>query len=168
MDSFLQTFNQLKIIHCMCPKCDNIMRVSDLRIHSKGTTAKTWLDTFEAVEKRLEKKEEKYEDEEESIRQKAVERGRRQVPKLIKKSINKQFANLKLDPYDIKAILHPIDFVAFNGMNNGNVRNVTLLTNRTKNSHLQKLHKGIAKAVKNKAYDWKVLRVLHDGEVEYY
>ena len=165
--SFVQMFNQLKIIHCMCPKCENIMRVSDLKLRSKEKTEKTWLDEFNAKEKKIDSQEEKFEEEESDMRKQAVERGRNQVQKIINQSINKNFAKLKYDPYDVKAILHPIDFVAFNGMNKGQVENVTLLSSKTATPHMQSLHSAIAEAVKNKSYDWKVLRVSQDGEVEY-
>lgn len=165
--SFIHMFNQLKIIHCMCPKCDSIMRVSDLQLQSKEKTEKTWLDIFDAKDRILEKIEEKFAEEVDEIKQKAVERGRKQVPKLVNQSINKKFASLKYDPYDIKAILHPIDFVVFNGMNKGQVQDVTLLSSKTKNSYIQNFHKAIADVVKEKRYDWKVLRVSQDGEVEY-
>ena len=89
------------------------------------------------------------------------------MPKLVNQSIKKKFARLKYDPYDIKAILHPIDFVLFNGMNKGQVTDVTLLSSKTKNLHIQNFHKAIAEAVKEKRYDWKVLRVSQEGELEY-
>lgn len=165
--SFVQMFNQLKIIHCMCPKCENIMRVSDLKLHSKEKTEKTWLDEFNAKEKKIDSQEEKFEEEESDMRKQAVERGRNQVQKIINQSINKNFAKLKYDPYDVKAILHPIDFVAFNGMNKGQVENVTLLSNKIANPHMQSLHSAIAEAIKTKSYDWKVMRVSQNGEVEY-
>ena len=167
MESFVQMFNQLKIIHCMCPKCDALMRVSDLRLRSKEKTARTWLDLFEAKEKKLERKEEEFGEKEESIRQKARARGRKKVEGIINQSIVKKFADLKYDPYDIKAILHPIDFVAFNGMNKGQVTDVTLLSGKTKNLHIQNFHNAIADAVRERRYDWKVLRVSEEGEVEY-
>lgn len=165
--SFVQMFNQLKTIHCMCPKCDNLMRVSDLQLHSKEKTEKTWLDTFDSKTKSVDKNEEKFEEEENHIREQARERGRKQVPKLINKSMNKNFAKLKYDPYDVKAILHPIDFVVFDGMNKGQVKDVTLVSNKTTNSHMQNLHKAIAEAIKTKSYDWKILHVSQDGEVTY-
>jgi len=167
VESFVQMFNQLKTIHCMCPKCDNLMRVSDLQLVSKEKTAKTWLDILDAKTKRIDKKEEKFEEEEDNIREQARERGRKQVPKLINQSMNKNFAKLKYDPYDVKAILHPIDFVVFDGMNKGQVEDVTLISNKTTNLHMQRLHKAIAEAVKIKSYDWKVLHVAQDGEVTY-
>lgn len=165
--SFIDMFNQMKIIHCMCPKCESIMRVSDLKLRSKEKTEKTWLDDYNTEEKNLDSQEEKFAEEEKSIRELAVQQGRLQVPKLVNKSLNKNFSKLKYDPYDVKAILHPIDFVAFNGMNKGQVENVTLLSNKSANPFMQSLHSAIAEAVKNKSYDWKVMRVSQDGEVEY-
>lgn len=167
MENLAEIFSQLKIINCMCPKCETIMRVSELQLRSKEKTEKTWLDTFESQQKKLDAQEEKFDEEEQSIREKAVQQGRLQVPKLVNKSLNEEFAKLKYDPYDVKAILHPIDFVAFNGMNKGQVEDVTLLSNKSANPYMKSLHSAIAEAVKNKSYDWKVLRVSQDGEVEY-
>jgi len=165
--SFVDMFNQLKTIHCMCPKCDNLMRVSDLKLISKEKTEKTWLDMLDEKEEKMSKKEEKFVEEENNIREQSRKRGRQQVPKLINQSLNKNFSKLKYDPYDVKAILHPIDFVVFNGMNKGQVDNVALLSNKTTNPHMQSLHKAIAEAVKTKSYDWKTLHVSQDGKVEY-
>ena len=167
VQSFVQMFNQLKTIHCMCPKCDNLMRISDLQLRSKEKTEKTWLDILDAKTKRIDKKEEKFTEEERNIREQARERGRKQVPKLINQSMKKNFAKLKYDPYDVKAILHPIDFVIFDGMNKGQVKDVTLISNKTTNPNMQRLHKAIAEAVKTKSYDWKILHVSQDGEVTY-
>ena len=166
-ESFVQMFNQLKTIHCMCPKCDNLMRVSDLQLISEEKTEKTWLDILDAKTKKIDEKEEKFKEEEENIREQARERGRKQVPKLINKSINENFAKLNYDPYDVKAILHPIDFVVFDGMNKGQVKDVVLISNKTTNPHMNNLHKAIAEAVKTKSYDWKTLHVAQDGEITY-
>ena len=167
VQSFVNMFNQLKIIHCMCPNCDNLMRVSDLKLLTKEKTEKTWLDMLDEKEKRIDKKEEKFAEEESKIREKSREKGRKQVPKLINKSLNENFAKLKYDPYDVKAILHPIDFVVFDGMNKGQVDNVALLSNKTTNPHMCSLHKAITEAIKTKSYDWKILHVSQDGTVEY-
>ena len=165
--SFVQMFNQLKIIHCMCPKCDNLMRVSDLQLITKEKTEKTWLDILDSKTKSIDVKEEKFEEEEEDIRERARERGRKQVPKRINQSLNKNFAKLNYNPYDVKAVLHPIDFVVFDGMKKGQVEDVALISNKTTNPLMNNFHKAIAEAVKTKSYDWKILHVSQDGEVTY-
>ena len=160
-------FNQLKTILCVCPECNRMIRLSDLHLRTEGRMVKTWLDQYDLAEKKMERREMRFEDKEEEIREKARARGRRQVPKLIRKSMHEKFAKLNYDPYDIKALLHPIDFIVFDGMNKDRMKDVILLTNRTNNPYLKKLHKGIGRAVKDKAYDWKVLRVTDNGEIEY-
>ncbi len=151
----------------MCPKCNNIMHLSELHLRAKGKAPKTWLDTYNSKVEAIERKEEKFEDQESSIREKARERGRARVPQLIRKSMDERFAKLKYDPYDIKALLHPIDFVVFNGMNKDKMKDVVLMSRKTSNKNLLQLHKGIIRAVGDKAYDWKVVRVSEDGTVEY-
>lgn len=166
-ESFVDMFNKLKIVHCMCPKCDNITRVSDLNLRSNEKMKQTWLDKFDSKIQTQERKEEKFNEEESKIRDDAKKRGRLKVPKLISKSLDKNFVNLNLNPYDVKAVLHPIDFVVFDGMNDGQVKNVTLLSSKTKNTNLKNIHAEISKAITNKAYDWKIMRVFDDGKIEY-
>ena len=165
--SFVETFNQLKTIHCMCPNCDNIMRASELKLISKEKTKKTWLDTYDVKTKQIENKEDEFAEVESEIRKKSKKKGRAQVPKKINRSLDKSFLKLKFDPYDVKAILHPIDFVVFKGMNEGQVEHVSLISNKTTNPHLQSLHKAIAETIKSKSYDWKVLHVADDGKIAY-
>jgi len=157
----------MKVILCMCPNCNNISRLSDFQISLKGKIPKTWLDEYELNLRKLEQKEEKFGLEEKKIREIAIARGRKQVPKLIRKYMDEKLSKLKYDPYDIKALLHPIDFVVFNGMNRDQMKDIVLLSRTTSNPNLTELHKGIAKVVSEKSYDWKVLRVSDDGQVDY-
>ena len=166
-DSILDIFNNFKTILCMCPKCNSLMRLSDLHLKAKTPAPKTWLDRYESRIDTIEKREDLFDQQKSKIREKATERGRAKVPILVKKSMSKQFTKLNYDPYDIKAILHPIDFVVFNGMNKDAMKDVVLLSRKTSNSYLDALHKGIEKAVNEKSYDWKVVRVSAEGDVKY-
>ena len=150
----------------MCPHCNNLSRLSDLRLKSKEKIVKTWLDDFELSIQQLQQQEKKFQGEEKEIREKAAERGRAQVPKIVRKSMTKEFAKLKYDPYDIKAILHPIEFIVFDGMNKEEMNSVVLLAKRSSNPHLQEMQKKISSTIKGKKYDWKVLRVGLDGNIE--
>lgn len=151
----------------MCPKCDHLMRLSDLQLRAKDKAPKTWMDIYDSKLSSIESKEERFEEMKKSIQEKAALRGRAKVPLLIKKSMDDRFSKLEYDPYDIKALLHPIDFVVFDGMNKDKMKDVVLLSRETKNENLLQLHKGIARAVVDEDYDWKVVRVSEDGAVEY-
>ncbi len=167
VSSLLEMFNYFKTILCMCPNCNNLLRLSELHLRSKDRAPRTWLDDYELRVQKIENQENKFSQIETELREKSKERGRAQVPKLISKSMDPKFAKLKFDPYDIKALLHPIDFVVFDGMNKGSMNQVVLLSRKTSNPYLQKLHHGIAKAVQQKDYDWQVVRVSQDGNVVY-
>ena len=166
-DFFLETFQQFKTILCICPKCNHFSRLSDLHLRSKDKAPKTWLDDYESNEQKISEQESEFEEKEGEIREKAVERGRAQVPEMVRKSMDGQFAKLSYDPYDIKAILHPVEFVIFNGMNSGNLNDIVLLSRSSTNQYLQNLQKSVAKVIEEKLYDWKVARVSLDGNVEF-
>jgi len=128
---------------------------------------RTWLDDYDMTSQQLREQETEFAEKEGEIREKAAERGRAQVPEIVRKSMDNQFAKLPYDPYDIKALLHPVEFVVFDGMNKGELDNITLLSRLSTNSNLQNLQKAVTKAVDEKLYDWKVVRVSLDGDVEF-
>ncbi|MDE1818482.1 MAG: hypothetical protein KGI19_07755 [Thaumarchaeota archaeon] len=138
-----------------------------MQLRSKEKAPRTWLDDYEMTNQKLQEQENEFEEKEGEIREKAAERGRAQVPEIVRKSMDNQFAKLSYDPYDIKALLHPVEFVVFDGMNKGELDNITLLSRLSTNSNLQNLQKAVAKAVDEKLYDWKVVRVSVDGDVEF-
>lgn len=150
----------------MCPECNNVSRLSELPLHAKGKAPRTWLDDYELNESKVDEQVAKFEEDEEEIREKARVLGRAQVPNLVRQSMSKQFAKLKYNPYDIKALLHPIEFVVFDGMTDKEMKDVVFLAKSTTNQYLQNLQSGIAKTIEEKAYDWKVVRVTQDGQVD--
>ena len=84
--------------------------------------------------------------------------------KLIKKVLSDQIASLKFNPYDIKPILYPIDYVIYDGMEKGAIDNVIFLHNKNKNAKMNELHKSIHTTVENEDYDWKVARISRDSD----
>ena len=162
----LSSFTNNQMILCVCPKCKNISRFSDLRIISTKKTPQTWLDGFEKKLTDFQAKEEDFSSKEAAIRKEAAEKARKQLPILIKKSLSDQIASLKFNPYDIKPILYPIDYVIYDGMEKGAIDNVIFLHNKNKNSKMRELHKSIHTTVENEEYDWKVARISREGSLE--
>ena len=165
--SVLKTFQQFRSILCVCPRCKSFSRLSDLHLRAKGRIPRTWLDDYELSVWQTQEQKIKFEEEKRKIRNLAVERGRARVPGLVKKSMDVQFATMKYDPYDIKALLHPVEFVVFDGMNKGQVDDVVLLSRNSANENMQALMKSISNTVEEKRYDWKVARVSLDGDIEF-
>ncbi len=162
----LASFTNNQMVLCICPKCRNISRFSDLRIISTKKTPQTWLDGFEKKLTDFQAKEDDFLSKEDAIRKEAAEKARKQLPILIKKSLSDQISSLKFNPYDIKPILYPIDYVIYDGMEKGAIDNVIFLHNKNKNAKMNELHKSIHTTVENEEYDWKVARISREGSLE--
>ena len=185
--STFDLFHHAQRILCKCPECDEISRLSKIRIKSGKKSKPTWLDEYE------DSMDEYYTDKNEYNRTKEVEKakltakGRKQVAKDVKKIMKKSLLPnyqkiMNYDPYDIKVIGNPVDLVVFDGATKIKekvkssgaksltkkdvVKEVVLLSKKTSNPYLKKLHKSIDEVIQNKEYEWKTANVL-EGNVEF-
>ena len=163
-----EEFQQFRRILCVCPECGNLVRVSDLRLKTKGPAVRTWLDDFEIKGRRLSKKEELFEEKEKELRKKAREKGRKEAEKTFNRAICPSLRALKLDPFDVKPILHPIDFVVFKGMNKEeSISDIILLSKPYDCPSLNLIRRDIKIAVSKNRYDWQVARIDEKGNIEF-
>jgi len=164
MSDILSTFTNFKNILCVCPECNNISRLSQLYIYSEQKTQQTWLDGYEDRVRAFNELESEHDSKVNEIREQAIQRGRDQVPKLVNDSLSGAITGLNYDPYDIKPINHPIDYIVYDGMNGGSINNVIFL--HKTNHDLAELHKSVHNTVEKKEYDWKVARISREGTLE--
>ena len=171
-DSFIHIFQQLKTVLCVCPHCQSMLRLSDLNLRDKRKAPTTFLDEYDIHEKKLDKRDEKvgdkendFEEKERAIKDEAVQRGRSKVLKTVLNSMDEYFTKMKYNPYDIKPILHPVDFVIYEGMNDKKMNDVVFLSKKTGNPYLDKLHMSIDETIQKGLYDFKVARIDIDGNV---
>ena len=158
----------------LCPHCSSLLRVSQLHLHSTVAAPRTWLDDYdEQIQKlqikdsRVSQKEDKLYSQEKELRKKSVERGRKKVVSTVLKSMDDYFLKKKYNPYDIKPIIHPVDFVIFNGDRDEQVKEVVFLSKKSKNQNLAVLQKSVSNCVKKKNYDFKIARIANDGSVTF-
>ncbi len=168
MDHTFEEFQEFRKILCVCPCCGELMRVSDLRLKAKGPSTETWLDKFEGKQSKFFKKEEKFREEEGDLRKKAQEKGRIAAEKVFNKAISPCFKKLGYDPYDIKPVLNPIDFIVFDKLNKEEtVENVIMLSKKCKNTSLNATRKQVKTAITKKKYEWQVARVDDQGNIKF-
>jgi predicted Holliday junction resolvase-like endonuclease len=161
----VESFQNLRTILCICPCCGELVKASELHISSHGKAPKTWLDEYETKLHRLEKREKDFEENMAEVKQAAIERGRRKVVERACSCLDSSIACFNYDPYDIKALFHPVDFVVFNGLNAGDgLEDITFLA---RPRHGDVVQKSVAEAVKDGSYGWKVARVSDEGGVEF-
>ena len=173
-DSFIDIFQQLKTILCVCPHCSSMLRLSDLNLRDKGKAPETFLDEHEFNQKnidtehgKIQEKENEFASKEKTIRDEAVKRGRSKVLKTVLNSMDEYFTKMKYNPYDIKPILHPVDYVIYEGMNEEKMNDVVFLSKKTSNPYLDKLHMSINEIINKELYDFKVARIDIDGNVSF-
>lgn len=163
----LTTFQSFRTLLCVCPFCGELKRVSDLHLRYGGEAPKTWLDEFESKNLTLAKEEERFEEKEQRMREEAIERGRKKVSVIIKKSMDPRFSKMEFNYYDIKLLMHPVDFVVFDGLNDDNIQEIMFLSKTTSNPNLSALRKLVKKAIETENYSWQVARVDIGGKITY-
>lgn len=166
MNELLEQLQEFRKILCICPCCGEIVRVSDLHLKLKDTAIRTWLDEYEKKEQDLEKKEKVFDEKEEKLREIARDKGRKEAEKVFNKAILPSFKALKLDPFDVKPLLNPVDFVVFKGMNKtDSVSDIIFLSNEYKSPSLNLSRQQIEKAIVQKRYEWQVARIDEDCKI---
>jgi predicted Holliday junction resolvase-like endonuclease len=165
MMSLFEEYQAFRKILAVCP-CGKLHRVSDLLLKSKAEIKEeTWLDEFDIESSKLLAEEQAFEEQKEKLRQVEIEKGRREAEKAFYKAVCPSLRKLKLNPFDLKPILHPIDFIAFNGMTNEeSISDIRLLA-REQCAILAPIRKQIKRAVETKKYDWQVARVNDNGDI---
>ena len=173
-NSLLGIFQQLKTVLCLCPNCSSLLRVSQLHLRSTAAAPRTWLDDYDEQIQKLQikddnvsRKEDKLYSQEKEMRKKSAERGRKMVVNTVLKSMDDYFSKKKYNPYDIKPIIHPVDFVIFNGDNVDQVSEVVFLSKKSKNPNLAVLQKSVGECIKKKNYDFKIARISNEGKVTF-
>ena len=163
-----EEFQEFRKILCVCPECGEIVRVSDLRLKTKGKVKKTWLDDYELRSDQMGLKEEEFNEIESKLRAAAVEKGRKKAQKVFNKAINADFRKMKLDPYDIKPILNPVDFLVFKDMNSKDaISDIVFLSKQIENRNINLLRSQVKDVIEKKDYEWQVARINDTGQITF-
>lgn len=164
-NQIINFFQLQRQIFGVCPHTGNIFRLSDCHIYLKKKPIPDWFQQIEIAQTKIDIATQSLDEREESIRKKARVAGRIEANKIVKK-IDKIFTPLKLNPDDAKVIFNPVDFVVFNGMKNGTMKNVILLDNSKTSVSDKKLQESIRKTIEKDNYEWITLRVEENGNIK--
>jgi predicted Holliday junction resolvase-like endonuclease len=159
-------FEDFRNILGVCPCCGEVFRLSDLQLSYRGTPRRTWLDALEAAEDRQERAEERFEEREGAIRAAAQERGRRQLPKLLRKA-EPIFSVRGYYPQDAKALFDPVDFIIFHGMNREkDVKRVVLFDGPPGDKARERVQRSVRRALRAGNVSWRTVRLSKDGKID--
>lgn len=162
-NQLIEFFRLQRQIFGVCPHSGRVFRLSDCHIYDKKKPEPDWLQQIEAAQDRIDRAAEKLDEREEGIRENARQAGRREADKVIRK-IDKTFRPLKLNPDDAKVLFHPVDFIVFNGMKTGQMKNLILMDKEKGNTD-KRLQQSIRQVVEKQRYEWVTLRVEDNGQI---
>jgi predicted Holliday junction resolvase-like endonuclease len=124
-----------------------------------------WLDTLEKTMTTNQKKLDDLGDQEAKLRQEAIERVHRtELPRLLRR-IAPLFSTRVMSPQDVKTIFHPLDYIAFPGMNAGEVKSITFLDHKSSNTVRRSVQDSISNAVSSRAVSWGTIRIDTSGKI---
>jgi predicted Holliday junction resolvase-like endonuclease len=166
MNELVQQFQDFRTILCVCPCCGDIVRISDLKLRTTGKTSRTWRDKYDRDVQKMETMEEKFGEIEEELRALARERGRLAAQKVFNNAISPELKKMKYNPFDVKPVFYPIDFLVFNGMNEKeSVDELILLSRQSKSPILNSIRDKIDLAVTQENYGWQEARIDDVGKI---
>ena len=168
MTELFEEFQEFRKILCVCPCCGDIVRISDLKLKVKGDKEETWLDKHQKELLKMLLLEEKFECEKEELRKKAQERGRQAAQEVFNNAISPALRKMNYDPFDVKPIFYPIDFLVFNGMTGKrSVDELILLSKISESAMLNAIRTKIESAVVNEQYDWQEAKIEENGQINF-
>ena len=75
---------------------------------------------------------------------------------------------MKLDPFDVKPILSPVDFIAFKGMNkNGGISEIAFICKETNLPTIQLIQDQIKNKIENGKYNLEIVKVDETGNLKF-
>ena len=158
-------FSLQRQIFGLCPHCHELFRLSECDIYLKQRPVQDWMTAIDRETARLGELEARIEDKKEALREKARVQGRASALKAARK-VDQVFSPRRLNPDDAKVLFHPVDYIVFDGMKNGEMKSLLLLDRQTTDKQHRKVQGSIEKAVAKQRCGWQTLRVGVEGEIE--
>jgi predicted Holliday junction resolvase-like endonuclease len=180
MNNLLLFIDNLQNILGLCPCCGEIFLLTNARLiftERKENKSKYGLYLsghkelevmqlkIEKMQINLDKLEEKHRQVMEDIRIESREAGNTNAKRMLKK-LDPIFSGRRIDPQDVKVIFDPIEYVVFNGMHGKSIKRIELVGRKPKNKKEENIEKSINKAIEKGDYNFKVLRIDKDGNIE--
>jgi predicted Holliday junction resolvase-like endonuclease len=96
---------------------------------------------------------------EEGIRQDAIERSRAVILGKVSEHLVPFFPGFQHNPKDARFLGTPVDFVVFDGLDDGEVRRITFVEVKTGSSSLNTRERQVRNVVKQRVVEWEELRI---------
>lgn len=157
----IEFHNSLYGTFIVCPCCNEIYRATDSHLFLDKKPKRDWLESTRSEYEKLDRQEQDIKVKLDKLKESARQLGREQADEHVA-LLDNTFGPLGLNPNDSKNICNPVDFLVFNGMHSGNVKNLVFLD---KNREMNPLQDSIRFVIENELYDFKTLRIEESGNI---
>lgn len=108
------------------------------------------------------RKHREWENQVDGIRNDAISRSRAVLGGQFSEQLAPYLPDFKYNPGDCKFIGKPIDFIVFNGLSDGELKDVTFLEIKSGDSKLNNNQKDLKRVVENGSVNWEEYRIPKD------
>jgi len=164
-NQLIRFFQLQRQIFGVCPHTGNVFRLSECHIYVKNKPEPDWLQKIEAEQTRIDNISLKLDERKKSVAEEAKVIGRKEADNAVRK-FDRVFKPKKLNADDSKVIFHPIDYIVFNGMKTGLMKNIILMDRAKETASEKQVQRSIAKVVEQQNYEWVTLRVEDNGNIK--
>lgn len=167
LGNIVNFFEIQRSIFGVCPHCQELFRLSDIKISYRKKFSRDWYDKLEKQEEKIDDEHMKLEETLAAIREKAQEQARRRhLPRMLRQA-DPVFTPLGYYPQDVKAVFDPMDFVIFDGMNrDGRVRRVVFMDEYSADGRTRQIQSSIENAISKERYGFQSIRLTKDGRIQ--
>ena len=149
----------------VCPHCADLFRLVDIHVSYTSKYVPDWLDKINKKHEELEEKMSDLKDRERELKDKAIEKVKsKELPKRLKKIVP-SLVDSGFNPQDVKTLFHPVDFVVFDGMSEGEVKRIVFLDHSNIDGNRKVLQQMIGGVIKTQSYHWTTIRISESGKV---
>lgn len=162
MGEFSTYLETSRHIFSVCPECDSVSRLTELELGRRGKYVADWLDRIESGIEKTGQDKFALEQRAKELRDAARKEAEAELLPRRLREIAPTFANSGFDPRDVSAILDPVQFVIFEGMNSADgVRNIVFFSRDGSGTRFASLRE----TIRGHAFDWNLVRVADDGAI---
>ena len=162
--NIISVYQDFKRIFGFCPCCGEPFRLSDCTIRARTAPPVTIFDRLDQEKERLSLAEERLDQKEGELRELAREEGRRAARKRLR-SFMPFFVRQRIEIRDVKVLFHPVDYIAFRELYNGDCNRVSFIDRRPNSKERERIQKSIHRSLTSGNIEWLTVRVLDDGNV---
>jgi predicted Holliday junction resolvase-like endonuclease len=174
INPLLNTIDGLQEILGICPCCEELFRLVEAKFIFPTRKARTsrYLDLI-SLENRISTEndlltvqEDTFNIEIQTLIEQWRESGRRQAKSKLMK-IDPVFSANKIDPQEVKAIMHPVEYIIFHGLcSDDGVDALEFISRKPTNKGQEIIATSIGKAIEDGYVSFETLRMLDDGSFE--